>query len=354
MARKRSSGGFGGGGNDERENTLNQLLVEMDGFKTSEGVVVLAGTNRADVLDPAILRPGRFDRQIQVDNPDIAGRTEIFTIYLAKLTVRRRVLSAPLATFCNGTAWCGVARAQAPHSLLPPPHLFFLPRATQRNSIDRRSPQLDTSTRSVQKYAQRLAALSPGMSGADIANVCNEAAIVGARRAADAVTMDDFDSAIDRVIGGMEKKGKIISKEERKTIAFHEAGHAIAGWLLEHADPLLKVTIIPRSSGALGFAQYLPKEVSLHTTEQLRDMMCMALGGRAAEDIAFGKITTGASDDLRRVTAIATSMVQIYGMSDKLGQVSYPPSGNEMEMTKPCVCVAARFRLLCLLRGFFT
>jgi hypothetical protein len=145
----------------------------------------------------------------------------------------------------------------------------------------------------------------------------------------------------------MEKKGKIISKEERKTIAFHEAGHAIAGWLLEHADPLLKVTIIPRSSGALGFAQYLPKEVSLHTTEQLRDMMCMALGGRAAEDIAFGKVTTGASDDLRRVTAIATSMVQIYGMSDKLGQVSYPPSGNEMEMTKPCVCsVAARFLLL--------
>ena len=185
------------------------------------------------------------------------------------------------------------------------------------------------------------------MSGADIANVCNEAAIVGARRAADAVTMDDFDAAIDRVIGGMEKKGKIISKEERKTIAFHEAGHAIAGWLLEHADPLLKVTIIPRSSGALGFAQYLPKEVSLHTTEQLRDMMCMALGGRAAEDIAFGKVTTGASDDLRRVTAIATSMVQIYGMSDKLGQVSYPPSGNEMEMTKPCVCsVAARFLLL--------
>lgn len=280
VARKRSQGGFGGGGNDERENTLNQLLVEMDGFKTSEGVVVLAGTNRSDVLDPAILRPGRFDRQIQVDNPDIQGRTDIFSIYLKKLT-------------------------------------------------------LDESTRTLEQYAQRLAALSPGMSGADIANVCNEAAIIGARRAAESVSMDDFDSAIDRVIGGMEKKGKIISKEERKTIAFHEAGHAIAGWLLEHADPLLKVTIIPRSSGALGFAQYLPKEVALHTKEQLRDMMCMALGGRAAEDIAFGKVTTGASDDLRRVTQIATSMVQIYGMSEKLGNVSYPPSGNEMEMTKP-------------------
>jgi|TARA_B110000208_G_scaffold177600_1_gene224905 cell division protease FtsH len=210
------------------------------------------------------------------------------------------------------------------------------------------------------------------MSGADIANVCNEGAIVGARRAAEAITMADFDTAIDRVIGGMEKKGKIISVQERRTIAYvphqiyephiyhhrarlppltflfiavvllslflryHEAGHAIAGWLLEFADPLLKVTIIPRSGGALGFAQYLPKEVSLHTTEQLRDMMCMALGGRAAEDICFGRVTTGASDDLRRVTGMATAMVSIYGMSEKLGNVSYPPDNSgQMEMTKP-------------------
>ncbi|KAG6617598.1 Cell division protease ftsH [Phytophthora cinnamomi] len=265
VARARSKGNFSGG-NDERENTLNQLLVEMDGFNSSEGVVVLAGTNRADILDKAILRPGRFDRQITVDVPDIKGRREIFKVHLKGLT-------------------------------------------------------LDGN---VDDFARRMAALTPGFAGAEIANICNEAAIVAARRNGNNISFKDFEQATDRVIGGLETN-RIMSPEEKKTVAYHEAGHAVAGWFLEHADPLLKVTIVPRGKGSLGYAQYLPKEVALHSSEALTDMMCMALGGRASEFVNFdGRITTGASDDLRRVTQIAYSMVQLYGMNDRVGQLSFP------------------------------
>lgn len=245
VGRKRGGGGMSGGGNDERENTLNQLLVEMDGFEPDTNIVILAGTNRADVLDAALLRPGRFDRQIQVEKPDIKGRKEIFEIYLKKLT-----LNAP-----------------------------------------------------IDHFAARLAALTPGFAGADIANICNEAAIIAARRSKAAVDLKDFESATDRVIGGLESK-KLITPEEKKVVAYHEAGHAVAGWNLEYADPLLKVTIVPRGSGALGYAQYLPKEISLRTKEQILDIVCMALAGRAAEQVNFGRVTTGAADDLRRVTQV--------------------------------------------------
>ncbi|KAE9011994.1 ATP-dependent zinc metalloprotease FTSH 8 [Phytophthora rubi] len=265
VARARSKGNFSGG-NDERENTLNQLLVEMDGFNSSEGVVVLAGTNRADILDKAILRPGRFDRQITVDVPDIKGRREIFKVHLKGLTLDGKV----------------------------------------------------------DDFARRMAALTPGFAGAEIANICNEAAIVAARRNGTSISFKDFEQATDRVIGGLETN-RIMSPEEKKTVAYHEAGHAVAGWFLEHADPLLKVTIVPRGKGSLGYAQYLPKEVALHSREALTDMMCMALGGRASEHVNFdGRITTGASDDLRRVTQIAYSMVQLYGMNDRVGQLSFP------------------------------
>lgn len=276
VARARSKGQFSGG-NDERENTLNQLLVEMDGFNSSEGVVVLAGTNRADILDKAILRPGRFDRQITVDKPDIKGRREIFKVHLKGL-------------------------------------------------------QLDGN---IDDFARRLAALTPGFAGADIANICNEAAIVAARRSGTSINFKDFEQATDRVIGGLETN-RIMSPEEKKTVAYHEAGHAVAGWFLEHADPLLKVTIVPRGKGSLGYAQYLPKEVALHSCEALVDMMCMALGGRASEFINFdGRVTTGASDDLRRVTQIAYAMVQLYGMNDRVGQLAFPkdesnPYGDKM------------------------
>ncbi|KAF2288661.1 hypothetical protein GH714_010071 [Hevea brasiliensis] len=224
IGRARGRGGFSGG-NDERESTLNQLLVEMDGFGTTSGVVVLAGTNRPDILDKALLRPGRFDRQITIDKPDIKGRNQIFQIYLKKL-------------------------------------------------------KLDNDP---SYYSQRLAALTPGFSGADIANVCNEAALIAARNESAQVTMEHFEAAIDRVIGGLEKKNKVISKLERKTVAYHESGHAVAGWFLEHAEPLLKVTIVPRGTAALGFAQYVPNENLLMTKEQLFDVTCMTLGGRAAE-----------------------------------------------------------------------
>jgi AFG3 family protein len=271
VARARGKGGMGGG-NDERENTLNQLLVEMDGFNTTTGVVVLAGTNRADVLDKAILRPGRFDRQIQVDKPDIKGRQEIFQVHLASLTCKDNILET----------------------------------------------------------ASKLAALTPGFAGADIANICNEAAITAARRAADSIELCDFEVAVDRVIGGLET-GKVITPEEKRTVAYHEAGHAVCGWNLENADPLLKVTIVPRGNGALGFAQYLPKDIALHSKPQLQDMICMALGGRAAEQINFGVVTTGASDDLRRVTGIIYGMIQEYGMNEKVGQLAFPKDENQFD-----------------------
>ncbi|WP_339605797.1 ATP-dependent zinc metalloprotease FtsH, partial [uncultured Roseivirga sp.] len=251
------------GSNDERENTLNSLLVEMDGFATDSGVIILAATNRPDVLDQALLRPGRFDRQISIDKPDLVGREAIFKVHLAPIKMDK--------------------------------------------NID----------------AKKLAAQTPGFAGAEIANVCNEAALIAARRDKKAVDMDDFQHAIDRVIGGLEKKNKLISPEEKKIVAYHEAGHAVAGWFLEHADPLVKVSIVPRGVAALGYAQYLPKEQFLYQTEQLMDEMCMTLGGRAAEEIVFGKISTGALSDLERVTKVAYSIVTVYGMNDKIGHISY-------------------------------
>jgi len=270
VGRARGKGGFSGG-NDERENTLNQLLVEMDGFDTQKGVVVLAGTNRADILDSALLRPGRFDRQINVDNPDIKGRFEIFQVHLKPLRLADKI----------------------------------------------------------EDIAQRMASLTPGFSGADIANICNEAALIAARQRAKAVAEKHFELAVDRIVGGLEKKNKVMQPIEKKTVAYHEAGHAVAGWFLEHADPLLKVSIVPRGKAALGYAQYLPKDLSLHTVDQLNDMMCMALGGRAAEEIFFDSVTTGASDDLERVSRIAYQQVAKMGMSKVIGQVSFPEGGND-------------------------
>eukprot|EP00535_Pseudo-nitzschia_heimii_P011156 CAMPEP_0197195550 /NCGR_PEP_ID=MMETSP1423-20130617/31352_1 /TAXON_ID=476441 /ORGANISM="Pseudo-nitzschia heimii, Strain UNC1101" /LENGTH=920 /DNA_ID=CAMNT_0042649209 /DNA_START=61 /DNA_END=2823 /DNA_ORIENTATION=+ len=275
VGRQRGRGGFSGG-NDERENTLNQLLVEMDGFSSTTGVVVLAGTNRVDILDQALTRPGRFDRQITVDRPDLRGRKEIFGVHL------------------NGLALEGES----------------------------------------EQYSGRLAGLTPGFAGADIANLCNEAAIVAARRKADSVTFSDFEKATDRIIGGLESN-KIMSEKEKRIVAYHEAGHAVAGWFLEHADPLMKVTIVPRASGALGFAQYLPKEVFLRTQEQIMDIVCKTLAGRAAEDVFFGRVTTGASDDLKRVTQMVYSTIQTYGMNSRVGQLAYPQNDDGMPGDKP-------------------
>lgn len=276
IGRARGRGGFSGG-NDERESTLNQLLVEMDGFGTTSGVVVLAGTNRPDILDKALLRPGRFDRQITIDKPDIKGRNQIFLIYLKKLKLDNE-----------------------------PSH-----------------------------YSQRLAALTPGFAGADIANICNEAALIAARNESAQVTMNHFEAAIDRVIGGLEKKNKVISRLERRTVAYHESGHAVAGWFLEHAEPLLKVTIVPRGTAALGFAQYVPNENLLMTKEQLFDMTCMTLGGRAAEQVLLGKISTGAQNDLEKVTKMTYAQVAVYGFSDKVGLLSFPQRDDAFEMSKP-------------------
>ncbi len=261
--------------NDERENTLNQLLVEMDGFGTDLGIIILAATNRPDVLDSALLRPGRFDRQISIDRPDLVGREAIFKVHLAPIKV--------------------------------------------------------SQTLDVHKLSEQ----TPGFAGADIANVCNEAALIAARKGKDAVDMSDFQDAIDRVIGGLEKKNKIISPEEKEIIAYHEAGHAICGWYLEHAYPLLKVTVVPRGTAALGYAQYTPKEQYLYNTDQLMDQICMTLGGRASEDIFFGKISTGASNDLQQVTKIAYSMITVYGMNDKVGNISYYDPNQENVFTKP-------------------
>ncbi len=266
---------FINGGNDERENTLNQLLVEMDGFGTDSGVIILAATNRPDVLDSALLRPGRFDRQITIDKPDLNGREMIFKVHLKNIKV---------------------------------------------------APNLDI---------RKLAAQTPGFAGADIANVCNEAALIAARKNKKQVDFSDFQDAIDRVIGGLEKKNKIISEEEKRIVAYHEAGHAICGWFLEYADPLLKVSIVPRGVAALGYAQYLPKEQYLYTREQLNDQMCMALGGRVAEELIFGKISTGAQNDLERITKMAYAMVAIYGMDEKVGHVSFYDPQQEYTFQKP-------------------
>ncbi|MFC3561385.1 ATP-dependent zinc metalloprotease FtsH [Pedobacter jamesrossensis] len=263
------------GGNDERENTLNQLLVEMDGFGTDSGIIILAATNRPDVLDSALLRPGRFDRQISIDKPDLVGREHIFKVHLKPIKTSEEV------------------------------------------------------------EAKKLSAQTPGFAGAEIANVCNEAALIAARKNKESVDMQDFQDAIDRVIGGLEKKNKIISPEEKRIVAYHEAGHAIAGWFLEHADPLVKVSIVPRGVAALGYAQYLPKEQFLYTTEQLIDGMCMTMGGRVAEDITFGKISTGAQNDLERITKLSYAMVSIYGMNEAVGNVSFHDPQNEYNFNKP-------------------
>jgi len=261
--------------NDERENTLNQLLVEMDGFAGDAGIIILAATNRPDVLDTALLRPGRFDRQISIDKPDVKGREAILKVHLKPIKV---------------------------------------------------SQKLDI---------HKLAEQTPGFAGADIANVCNEAALIAARKNKEAVDMSDFQDAIDRVIGGLEKKNKIILPEEKEIIAYHEAGHAICGWFLEHAYPLLKVTIVPRGTAALGYAQYTPKEQYLYNTDQLLDQICMTLGGRASEEIFFGKISTGASNDLQQITRMAYAMVTVYGMNDKVGNISFYDPSQENMFTKP-------------------
>lgn len=261
--------------NDERESTLNQLLVEMDGFSGESGIIVLAATNRPDVLDTALLRPGRFDRQISIDKPDLKGREHIFKVHLKPIKISEKV--------------------------------------------------------DIHKLAEQ----TPGFAGADIANVCNEAALIAARKGKQSVEMDDFQDAVDRVIGGLEKKNKIISPDEKRIIAYHEAGHAICGWYLEHAYPLLKVTIVPRGVAALGYAQYTPKEQYLYNTDQLMDQICMTLGGRASEDIFFNKISTGAQNDLQQITRIAYSMVTVYGMNEKVGNVSFYDPSAENSFTKP-------------------
>jgi AFG3 family protein len=270
VGRSRGKGAMPGG-NDERENTLNSLLVEMDGFGSDTGIIILAATNRPDVLDAALLRPGRFDRQISVDVPDINGREAIFKVHLKPIKAASEV------------------------------------------------------------DAKKLAAQTPGFAGAEIANVCNEAALLAARRGKSQVEMKDFQDAIDREIGGLEKRNKLISPEEKEIVAYHEAGHAITGWFLEHANPLVKVSIVPRGIAALGYAQYLPKEQYLYRTEQLFDEMCMALGGRAAEEVVFGKISTGALSDLEKITKMAYSMVTVYGMNEKLGNISYYDSKGQSE-----------------------
>jgi cell division protease FtsH len=274
IGRARGRGAMNGG-NDERENTLNQLLVEMDGFNSDKGVIMMAATNRPDILDGALMRPGRFDRQIGIDRPDLVGREAIFKVHLAPIVTAEDINAATLAE------------------------------------------------------------QTPGFAGAEIANVCNEAALVAARRNKKAVDMDDFNHALDRVIGGLEKKNKIISPEEKEVIAFHEAGHAICGWFLEHASPLVKVTIVPRGIGTLGYAQYLPKERYIEREEQILDRICMTLGGRAAEEVVFGKISTGAQNDLDRVTKMAYGIVSVYGMNKNVGNVSFYDMQNQNSFSKP-------------------
>ncbi|MBX9889965.1 MAG: ATP-dependent zinc metalloprotease FtsH [Amoebophilaceae bacterium] len=262
--------------NDERENTLNSLLVEMDGFSTNSGIIIIAATNRPEVLDSALLRPGRFDRQVSIDNPDIVDREAIIKCHTKTLKLDKHIC------------------------------------------------------------IRQLAEQTPGFSGADLSNMCNESALIAARRNSLSITMDDFQAAIDRMIGGLEKKNKLISPEEKKIVAYHEAGHAVSGWFLVHAHPLVKVSIVPRGIAALGYAQYLPKEQFISQEDELLDELATLLGGRAAEEIIFGKISTGALSDLERVTKIAYSMVTIYGMNPKIGHLSfYNSKQSDYTFTKP-------------------
>ena len=260
--------------NDERESTLNQLLVEMDGFGSEKGIILIAATNRPDVLDKALLRPGRFDRQIHVDRPDLKEREQIFRVHVKNIKLSKSV------------------------------------------------------------ELSKLAALTPGFVGADIANICNEAALIAARNNKSEIGLDDFNSAIDRVIGGLEKKNKIISIDEKKRIAFHEAGHAVSSWFLEHANPLVKVTVVPRGQ-SLGAAWYMPNERNLTTKEQLQDEIAATLAGRAAEQIVFGNISTGAQNDLDKVTSTAYQMVVIFGMTESVGNVSYYELMKNENFQKP-------------------
>lgn len=270
IGRSRGKGALLGGGNDERESTLNQLLTELDGFGTNTGVIVLAATNRADMLDAALLRPGRFDRHIYLELPNMKERQDIFNVHIR-----------PLVT----------------------------------------DETIDTNF---------LAAQTPGFSGADIANICNEAALIAARRKKEKITRDDFLDAIDRIIAGLEKKSKIISPQEKKIIAYHEAGHAVVSWLLSHVDPIIKVSIIPRGK-SLGSAWYLPEERQLHSISFFREHLCATLGGRAAEEIIFGEVSSGALDDLEKVTGEAYMMVAYYGFDDKLGNISYYDSTGRQD-----------------------
>ena len=265
IAQKRDSSPFSSG---ERESTLNQLLVEMDGFGTNDEIVVFAATNRLDILDPAILRAGRFDRSIEVGLPDLDGRYEVFKVHLKPLNIAEDLMD---------------------------------------------------------KYAKRLATITPGFSGSDIANICNEAAILAARNKRTQAIPEDFENAVDRVLAGLEMK-RLPSKKAIKKVAVHESGHGAVAWFLEGGNPLLKLTIVPRSKGALGFAQYLPPENSLQTEQELRDAIAVALGGRIAEEVFFGEVTTGAADDLQKVYKYASSLVLKLGMSTKLGYVAYPDS----------------------------
>lgn len=264
--------------NDEKEATLNQLLVEMDGFESSDHVVVLAGTNRPDMLDKALMRPGRFDRHVHLDNPDIEGRKAIYKVHLKPLKLKSEITD---------------------------------------------------------EFAGKLAALTPGFSGADIANCCNEAALIAARHDADFVEIKDFEAAIERVIVGLERRSRVLSPEEKKTVAYHEAGHAICGWYLPFADPLLKVSIIPRGEAALGYAQYLPDDQYLTSKDQFMQRMIMALGGRVSEELNFPDVTTGAADDLQKVTRMANAMVLKLGMSKKLGTIVFEPKDTNMQIHKP-------------------
>lgn len=284
IGRMRGKGGVMGGSNDEREATLNQLLVEMDGFTSGDQVVVLAGTNRPDVLDSALMRPGRFDRHIQLDAPDVEGRKAIYKVHLAKLNLESKL-----------------------------------------KTID---DQLD-------HFSGKLATLTPGFTGADIANACNEAALIAVREESEHVEFEHFEKAIERLIAGLEKKTRVLSPEEKTAVAYHEAGHAVCGWLLQYADPLLKVSIIPRGQGALGYAQYLPSDQYLVTEKQFRHRMIMALGGRVSEELHFPNITSGAHDDFKKVTAMASSMVTTLGMSPEIGYVSYDQSDVALRVSKP-------------------
>ncbi|CCD25175.1 AAA family ATPase AFG3 NDAI_0E03580 [Naumovozyma dairenensis CBS 421] len=284
IGKERGKGGALGGANDEREATLNQLLVEMDGFSTSDQVVVIAGTNRPDVLDPALLRPGRFDRHIQIDAPDINGRKQIYLVHLKRLNLEEKLVE---------------------------------------------------TKEDVENLAGKLATLTPGFTGADIANACNEAALIAARHKDPFVTIQHFEQAIERVIAGLEKKSRVLSKEEKKTVAYHEAGHAVCGWFLKYADPLLKVSIIPRGQGALGYAQYLPPDQYLISEEQFQHRMIMALGGRVSEELHFPSVTSGAHDDFKKVTQMANAMVTSLGMSKKVGYVSYDQRDSQFQVNKP-------------------